>query len=100
MDWWGSTIPISRAFISPADDWSYWSLPEMVQSTLKRRPDWVTCSEAQKELEKTNTATIALAGLCGTTSEGRDAEAPEPLPPRVAPPARNRKPSPSARGAT
>jgi len=48
---------------------------------LGRRPDWVTCDEAAKELEATNTnVAAALSGLCGPTSSGRDAPAPEPLP--------------------
>jgi len=49
---------------------------------LGRRPDWVTCDQAAAELESTNTNTAAaLGGLCGPTSDGRNAPAPDPLPP-------------------
>jgi hypothetical protein len=49
---------------------------------LARRADWITCDEAAAEVEKTNTNTAtALGGLCGPTSDGRNAPAPEPLPP-------------------
>lgn len=68
-----------------------------VDYMLGRRPDWVTCGEAAAELEKSNTNTsAALGGLCGPTSDGRDAPAPEPLPAlaRSAPPA----PPPPSRG--
>jgi len=56
-----------------------------VDYMLGRRADWVTCTAAEAELEKTNTNTIGLSGLCGTTSEGRDAEPPQPMPRRPVP---------------
>lgn len=53
-----------------------------VDYMLGRRPDWVTCDAAATELEATNTnTTVALGGLCGPTSDGRNAPAPEPLSP-------------------
>jgi hypothetical protein len=58
-----------------------------VDYMLGRRPDWVTCDQAASELKEEGTNTIsALGGLCGPTSDGRDAPAPQPLgpPPRVA----------------
>jgi hypothetical protein len=68
-----ASIPLYRLF---------WA---RVDYLLARRPDWMTCGEATAELEKTNTNTAAaLGGLCGPTSDGRDAPAPEPFPPMVA----------------
>jgi len=56
---------------------------------LGRRPDWTSCAQAQAELRKTRTNQDALGGLCGPTSNGRNAPAPAPLPPASgdAPPA-------------
>lgn len=73
-----ASVPLYRLF---------WS---RVEYMLARRPDWVTCEQAAAELAATNTSTNALGGLCGPTSDGRNAPAPEPLPPLVAgrPPAR------------
>lgn len=49
---------------------------------LGRRPDWVTCDQATEALQATDTNPLgALGGLCGATSEGRDAPAPPRLPP-------------------
>jgi hypothetical protein len=68
-----ASVPLYRLF---------WARVDYV---LGRRPDWVTCGEAAAELEKTNTNTaVALGGLCGPTSDGRDAPPPEPFPPLVA----------------
>jgi len=65
-----ASIPLYRLF---------WS---RVDYMLGRRADWVTCEQAVAELEKSNTNTnAALGGLCGLTSDGRNAPAPEPLPP-------------------
>lgn len=63
-----ASIPLYRLF---------WSRVDYI---LRKRPDWVTCGEAATELEKSKTNTQALSGLCGSTSEGRDAPPPERLP--------------------
>jgi hypothetical protein len=85
-----ASVPLYRLF---------WS---RVEYMLARRPDWVTCEQAAAELATTNTnATAALGGLCGPTSDGRNAPPPEPLPPLVSarPPVtssvKRPKPSPS-----
>jgi hypothetical protein len=67
-----ASIPLYRLF---------W---KRVDYMLRKRPDWVTCDEAVKDLGQ-NPSPGALSGLCGVTSEGRDAAPPEPLPPLVAP---------------
>jgi hypothetical protein len=69
-----ASIPLYRLF---------WARVEYV---LGRRSDWITCDEAAKPLQASNTnAATALGGLCGGTSNGRDAPAPDQLPPiRVA----------------
>jgi hypothetical protein len=65
-----ASVPLYRLF---------WSRVEYV---LGRRNSWTTCGEAQEELETTKTNTAAgLGGLCGSTSDGRDA----PAPPQMAP---------------
>jgi hypothetical protein len=84
-----ASVPLYRLF---------WS---RVEYMLARRPDWVTCEQAGAELATTNTnATTALGGLCGPTSDGRNAPPPEPLPPLVAgrPPAVSsaKRPKPAA----
>lgn len=76
-----ASVPLYRLF---------WS---RVEYMLAKRPDWVTCEQAIAELQASNTNTIALGGLCGPTSDGRNAPAPEPLPalkpaPSAAPTAR------------
>jgi hypothetical protein len=76
-----ASVPLYRLF---------WS---RVEYMLGKRPDWVTCEQASAELQASNTNTQALGGLCGPTSDGRNAPAPEPLPalkpqPSVAPTAR------------
>jgi hypothetical protein len=69
-----ASVPLYRLF---------WS---RVEYMLNRRPDWVTCEQAAAELQASNTNTLAaLGGLCGPTSDGRNAPAPEPLPPLVRP---------------
>jgi hypothetical protein len=86
-----ASVPLYRLF---------WS---RVEYMLNKRPDWVTCEQAAAELQSSNTNAIAaLGGLCGPTSDGRNAPAPEPLPalvnpasPRAAPVAR-RAPRPPA----
>jgi hypothetical protein len=57
-----------------------------VDYLLGKRTDWVTCEQAAAELRATNTNDMAaLGGLCGATSDGRNAPATPPLPPaRVA----------------
>jgi hypothetical protein len=53
-----------------------------VDYMLGRRPDWITCAQAAAEVEASNTSSLAaLGGLCGPTSDGRDAPAPESLGP-------------------
>jgi hypothetical protein len=65
-----ASIPLYRLF---------WS---RVEYMLNKRPDWVTCEQAGAELQASNTnSTAALGGLCGPTSDGRNAPPPEPLPP-------------------
>lgn len=64
-----ASIPLYRLF---------W---DRVDYMLRKRPDWVTCDEATAKLESTRSSPAALSGLCGPTSDGRDAPAPEPLPP-------------------
>jgi hypothetical protein len=57
-----------------------------VDYVLGRAPEWKTCDEAATELEQTKTNIAeALGGLCGTTSEGRDAPPPPRLPPLAKP---------------
>lgn len=79
------SVPLYRLF---------WSRVDFV---LGKNPNWVTCEEAAKELEATNTNVLALGGLCGPTSDGRNAPPPEVLPapsrPIAAPTARQRKPT-------
>jgi hypothetical protein len=70
-----ASVPLYRLF---------WS---RVEYMLSKRPDWVTCEQAAAELQASNTNTVAaLGGLCGPTSDGRNAPAPEPLPPLAKPP--------------
>lgn len=70
-----ASVPLYRLF---------WS---RVEYMLNRRSDWVTCEQASAELQSSNTnAVAALGGLCGPTSDGRNAPAPEPLPPLARPP--------------
>jgi hypothetical protein len=65
-----ASVPLYRLF---------WARVEYV---LGRRSDWVTCDEAAKPLQASNTnAAAALGGLCGATSNGRDAPPPNQLPP-------------------
>jgi hypothetical protein len=72
-----ASVPLYRLF---------WSRVEYV---LNKRPDWVTCEQAGSELQSSNTnAVSALGGLCGPTSDGRNAPAPEQFPPLVRPPSR------------
>jgi hypothetical protein len=52
-----------------------------VDFMLSRRPDWISCAEATAELEASQTNALALGGLCGPTSDGRNSPAPEPFPP-------------------
>ena len=65
-----ASVPLYRLF---------WSRVDYV---LGKRPDWIACDQAAKEEESKNTNTAAaLGGLCGPTSDGRDAPPPPPLPP-------------------
>jgi hypothetical protein len=68
-----ASVPLYRLF---------WSRVEYV---LNKRPDWVTCEQANGELQASNTNTLALGGLCGPTSDGRNAPAPEAFPPLAGP---------------
>ena len=78
-----ASVPLYRLF---------WS---RVEYMLGRRAEWVTCDEAAKELEATKTNIgAALAGLCGVTSEGRDAPAPDRLPPLIV---QSQRPAPKRR---
>jgi hypothetical protein len=73
-----------------------------VEYMLGKRPEWVTCEQAAGELQSSNTnAVAALGGLCGPTSDGRNAPPPEPFPPLAAPssraaPVAKRSPRPAA----
>jgi hypothetical protein len=72
-----ASVPLYRLF---------WS---RVEYMLGKRPDWTSCDQAAADLASSNTNTVAaLGGLCGPTSDGRNAPAPEPFPPlaRPAPP--------------
>jgi hypothetical protein len=51
-----------------------------VDYLLGRRPDWITCSQAQEKLDLP-TGAPGLQSLCSLTHQGRDA----PPPPKVAP---------------
>jgi len=74
-----SVTPFERAMNSIPLYRLFWSRVEYV---LGRRSDWVTCEEAAKPLEDTNTSVAeALGGLCGSTSKGRDAPPPQQMAP-------------------
>jgi hypothetical protein len=78
-----ASVPLYRLF---------WS---RVEYMLGKRPDWVTCEQAGAELQSASTNSVAaLGGLCGPTSNGRNAPAPEPFPPlaKPAPPTAKRSP--------
>jgi hypothetical protein len=65
-----ASIPLYRLF---------WTRVEYI---LGRRPEWISCQEAlEAERAKNTNALAALGGLCGPTSDGRDAPAPPVLPP-------------------
>lgn len=81
-----ASVPLYRLF---------WS---RVEYMLGRRPDWVTCEEAAAVLQASNTNTLALGGLCGPTSDGRNAPPPEPFP-AIARPATPAAAAPPARPA-
>jgi len=69
-----ASVPLYRLF---------WS---RVEYMLGKRPDWVTCDQAAAQLAESNTnSNSALGGLCGPTSDGRNAPAPEQLPPLARP---------------
>lgn len=90
----------SSAYSSAAYDRPMASVPlyrlfwGRVDYMLGRRPDWITCDQAQAEL-LSNSAPDTLSGLCGPTSAGRTAPPPERLPALViqAPPKRAGKAS-------
>lgn len=68
-----ASIPLYRLF---------WA---RVDYMLGKRSDWKTCDEANAELAATNTQSAeALGGLCGLTSDGRNAPPPPQLAPMVA----------------
>lgn len=77
-----ASVPLYRLF---------WSRVDYV---LGRRPDWITCDEAQAALDAAKmSAPIGLSGLCGPTSAGRNNPPPDRLPPLSA---RGRKGAPPA----
>jgi hypothetical protein len=87
-----STTPYENTMASVPLYRLFW---RRVDYMLRRRPDWVTCDQAAAELAESGTNTIAaLGGLCGPTSDGRNAPAPEPLPP-AAPQVVQRVPTPA-----
>ena len=57
---------------------------DRVDYMLGRRPDWVSCDQAEAAVKASGAGSIALGGLCGPTSGGRNAPAPMPLGPRNA----------------
>jgi hypothetical protein len=63
-----------------------------VDFMLGRRPDWISCAEATAALEASNTNVMALGGLCGPTSDGRNSPPPDPFPP-LAPPVAEKRPT-------
>lgn len=64
-----ASIPLYRLF---------W---DRVDYMLGRRPDWVSCEIANAQVERNGQNGVeALSGLCGLTSDGRNAPAPEPFP--------------------
>jgi hypothetical protein len=73
-----ASVPLYRLF---------WNRVDYV---LGKRPDWVTCDQADAVVAATNTnVNAALGGLCGPTSGGRQADPPDqlaPLPVVQAPP--------------
>ncbi|TAK50270.1 MAG: hypothetical protein EPO23_03425 [Xanthobacteraceae bacterium] len=74
-----SSAPYENAMASVPLYRLFW---KRVEYMLGRRAEWVTCDDAAEELVATRTnVTVALGGLCGPTSDGRDAPAPTPLPP-------------------
>lgn len=90
-----SATPYENALASVPLYRLFWS---RVEYLLGRRPDWTSCEQAEAELKATNTNTnAALGGLCGPTSDGRHAPAPEPLP-RAAPAPQYRPPPQPPRG--
>ncbi|WP_126400020.1 hypothetical protein [Blastochloris tepida] len=65
-----ASVPLYRLF---------WARVDYV---LGKRSDWLTCDVAAEQAKANNTnAAIALSGLCGATSDGRDA----PPPPQMEP---------------
>lgn len=73
-----SSTPYERSMASVPLYRLFWSRVEYV---LAKRPEWTTCAEAQEELEQTKTNVAeGLGGLCGSTSQGRDAPAPPQMP--------------------
>jgi hypothetical protein len=68
-----ASIPLYRLF---------WA---RVDYMLGKRPDWISCAGYIAELKKTETSSEALAGLCGSTSQGAAAPPPPPLPPAASP---------------
>jgi hypothetical protein len=65
-----ASIPLYRLF---------WSRVEYV---LGRNDNWQTCDEAELQFHDTKiNPVVALGGLCGPTSHGRDGEPPERLAP-------------------
>lgn len=72
-----SATPYENAMASVPLYRLFWS---RVDYMLGKRPDWVTCDQAGEAETETNTnVAAALGGLCGPTSDGRDAPAPAPL---------------------
>lgn len=65
-----ASIPLYRLF---------WA---RVDYMLGKRPDWITCASYVATLKKSATSSDALAGLCGSTSQGANAPPPPPLPAR------------------
>jgi hypothetical protein len=69
-----ASIPMYRLF---------WSRVDYV---LGRSDNWTTCDDAEVQFHDTKISPlVALGGLCGPTSHGRDGEAPERLAPSPRP---------------
>lgn len=58
-----------------------------VDYVLGKRPDWSTCEQESYDLHvRSQSPDMALSGLCGPTSSGRNAPPPEPFAPQIAKP--------------
>jgi len=91
-----SSIPFEARMASVPLYRLFWARVEYV---LGKRKDWVSCESARAALGE-NASAEALSGLCGITSDGRNAPPPEAMAPLAPPPRRGtpprRSPAPMA----